>query len=104
MTGQGTGTREDVKTIPKQRTKRPRRFKVLLFNDDYTTMEFVIDVLCSVFRRTPAEATSLMLKVHREGRAVAGVYPHDVAETKVLLTHELARSAGYPLRAGLEEE
>ena len=96
--------KEDVAIRERPRTARPRRFRVILFNDDYTTMEFVVEVLESIFRKSPAEATQIMMKVHREGRGVAGTYPKDVAETKVLLVHDAARSAGHPLRAGLEEE
>ena len=96
--------KEGVAIQERGKTARPRRFRVLLFNDDYTTQEFVIDVLQSIFRKSPAEATQIMLKVHREGRGVAGVYPKDVAETKILLVHDAARDAGFPLRAGLEEE
>lgn len=88
----------------RSRTKRPKRYKVLLYNDDYTTMEFVVAVLQAVFRLGPSEATAVMLKVHEEGRGIAGVYPHEIAESKVLAVHDKARAAGYPLRAGLEEE
>jgi ATP-dependent Clp protease adaptor protein ClpS len=94
----------DVEVLERKRTKRPKRWKVLLFNDDYTTMEFVVAVLQTVFRLSPSEATQVMLKVHTQGHGVAGVYPHDVAESKVLTVHERAQSAGYPLRAGMEEE
>ncbi len=88
----------------RQETARPPRWKVLLHNDDYTTMEFVIDVLETIFARSPAEAFRIMLLVHRTGVGLAGVYPHEVAETKVALVHERARERGYPLRASLEEE
>ena len=98
---QGQG---EVDVLERKRTKRPKRFKVLLFNDDYTTMEFVVAVLQSIFRLSPSEATQVMLRVHSQGHGVAGVYPHDVAESKVLAVHERAQSAGYPLRAGMEEE
>lgn len=94
----------DVAVEPKRKTARPKRFRVLLFNDDYTTMEFVVHVLESVFRKSPSEAVQIMLKVHKEGRGIAGIYPKDVAETKILVVHEAARSAGFPLRAGMEEE
>ena len=97
-------SREDVATRERPRTARPKRFRVILFNDDYTTQDFVVDIRVSIFRKSPAEAMQVMLKVHREGRGVAGIYPKDVAETKVLLVHEAARSDGFPLRAGLEEE
>lgn len=102
-----SGTKRDgegeVQVAPRTKTSRPRRFHVLLFNDDYTTMDFVVLLLETVFRRSPAEAVQIMLRVHEEGRGVAGTYPRDVAETKVLAVHEKARQAGYPLRAGMEE-
>lgn len=96
--------KEDVATRERPKVARPRRFRVILFNDDYTTQQFVVEILETIFRKSPAEATQIMLKVHREGRGVAGVYPHDVAETKILLVHEAARGAGFPLRAASEEE
>jgi ATP-dependent Clp protease adaptor protein ClpS len=87
----------------REKLQRARRFQVVLLNDDYTTMEFVVVVLESIFRHSPAEAVQIMLKVHKEGRGVAGVYSHEVAESKVLTVHERAREAGFPLRATLEE-
>lgn len=83
---------------------RPERFKVLLHNDDYTTMEFVVDILIRVFHRTEPEATVIMLTVHHKGAGVCGVYPAEVAETKVDTVHRLARAAGFPLRCSLEGE
>jgi ATP-dependent Clp protease adaptor protein ClpS len=91
-----------TRTRPK--LERPARFKVLLFNDDYTPMEFVVNVLEQVFRKSPAEATQLMLTIHRSGLGVAGVYVLEVAETKVATVHQLAEERGYPLRAGVEKE
>jgi len=87
-------------------TKRddPRLFKVVLLNDDYTTMEFVVSVLETVFQRSPAEAYKIMMNVHVHGRGVAGVYPWEVAETKVETVASLARGAGYPLKAVAEED
>ena len=67
-------------------------------------MDFVVLLLESVFQHSPAEAVQIMLKVHKEGRGIAGVFPHEVAETKVLAVHQMARSAGYPLRAQMEAE
>lgn len=91
-------------TKSRERTRRPPRFKVLLYNDDYTPMEFVVAVLENVFRKSPAEATELMLRIHRSGLGVAGVYVLEVAETKVATVHRLAEERGYPLRAGVEKE
>jgi ATP-dependent Clp protease adaptor protein ClpS len=94
----------EVATRTRPKLERPQRFKVLLFNDDYTPMEFVVNLLEQVFRKSPAEATQLMLTIHRSGMGVAGVYVLEVAETKVAMVHQLAEERGYPLRAGVEKE
>ena len=93
----------EVVEKPKPRTKRPRLYNVLLYNDDYTTMEFVVHVLESIFDKGPAEAYRVMMEVHMRGRGLCGAYTWEVAETKVTTVHELARSEGFPLRAGIEE-
>jgi ATP-dependent Clp protease adaptor protein ClpS len=85
-------------------TKEPSMWKVVLLNDDYTPMEFVVQLLETVFDKSPAEAYRIMLQVHVEGRGICGVYPIDIAETRVSKTEELAESAGYPLKAVMEEE
>jgi ATP-dependent Clp protease adaptor protein ClpS len=81
----------------------PVQYKVVLLNDDYTTMEFVVHVLETTFQKSPAEAFRIMMQVHVNGKGVAGVYPWDIAETKVEIVTTLAREAGYPLRAVTEE-
>jgi ATP-dependent Clp protease adaptor protein ClpS len=93
-----------VKTQTRPSVQRPPRFKVLLYNDDYTPMEFVVTLLEQVFGKSPAAATELMLMIHRTGMAVAGVFVLEVAETKVATVHKLAEERGYPLRAGVEKE
>jgi ATP-dependent Clp protease adaptor protein ClpS len=93
-----------VATRTRERVARPPKFKVILFNDDYTPMEFVVEVLEQVFRKSPAEATQLMLQIHRSGLGIAGVYVLEVAETKVVTVHQRAEERGYPLRAGVEKE
>jgi ATP-dependent Clp protease adaptor protein ClpS len=95
---------EGVATKERPRTARPPRFKVILYNDDYTPMDFVVGVLVQVFQKSPAAATQIMLQVHRGGMGVAGVYVLEVAETKVTVVHRLAEERGYPLRAGVEKE
>lgn len=85
-------------------TKEPPLYKVVLHNDDYTTMEFVVQILETVFLKQPAEAFRIMMQVHVDGRGLCGSYPYDVAETKVEAVHTLARSYNFPLRASLEEE
>jgi len=79
-------------------------FRVILHNDDYTTMPFVVEILESIFHKSPAEAHRIMMHVHMRGHGVCGVYPFEIAETKVDLVHERARENGLPLKASLEEE
>lgn len=83
--------------------KPPRMYKVVLFNDDYTTMEFVIEVLQRFFAMDRERALQIMLKVHNEGSAVCGVYSLDVAETKVAQVSMFAKQHGHPLRCGIGE-
>jgi len=94
---------EDVKERIKTEKREPLLYKVVLLNDDYTTMEFVVDVLMNVFQKTPAEAYRIMMLVHTTGRGVAGLYPWEVAETKADMVVSLARQAGFPLKAVTEE-
>jgi ATP-dependent Clp protease adaptor protein ClpS len=93
----------EVLEKPKEKTKRPEMFKVVLLNDDYTTMEFVMDVLETLFQKSSAEAYRVMMQVHLHGSGIAGVYPWEVAETKVDAVTSMARAAEYPLRAAIEE-
>jgi ATP-dependent Clp protease adaptor protein ClpS len=106
MSERGTADTPDVvtRTRTEKKLKRPPLYKVLLHNDDYTTMEFVVHVLQSVFNHPEAEATAIMLHVHRKGIGVAGVYPYEVAETKVEKVHSLARAHEFPLRCSMEED
>ena len=92
-----------VKERPQTKQKEPPVFKVVLLNDDYTTMEFVVMILESVFQKSPAEAYRVMMHVHVNGRGIAGVYPWEIAETKVDTVTSLARDAGFPLKAVTEE-
>jgi len=92
-----------VKERAKTEKKEPTLYKVVLLNDDYTTMEFVLRVLEDVFEKTPAEAYRIMMQVHLNGSGIAGVYPWEVAETKVETLAVLARQAEFPLRAAIEE-
>ncbi|MCR4304420.1 MAG: ATP-dependent Clp protease adapter ClpS [Gallionella sp.] len=85
------------------KTKPPRMFKVILFNDDYTTMDFVVEVLQRFFEINRERALQIMLKVHNEGSAVCGIYSRDVAETKVVQVSKFAKQHGHPLRCGMEE-
>jgi len=92
-----TVVKDDVEII------MPKLYKVMLLNDDYTTFDFVIEVLKTIYHKNEEEAINLTLKVDREGSAVVGVYPYEIAQMKVEKTHNVARSAGFPLRATLEE-
>jgi ATP-dependent Clp protease adaptor protein ClpS len=82
--------------------KEPPRYAVILHNDDYTTMEFVVEVLLKFFRKTPEEALQITLKVHHDGRGVAGIFARDIAETKVAQVTEAAKARGFPLRCSAE--
>jgi ATP-dependent Clp protease adaptor protein ClpS len=92
-----------VVTESERRVKLPPLYKVLLHNDDYTTMEFVVQVLQSVFHKSQAEATQITLHVHRTGIGVAGVYSHEIAETKVAVVEAMARKHEFPLKCSMEE-
>lgn len=95
-------TNSDVAVEEQLEVKEPRKFAVLLHNDDYSTMEFVMDVLKRFFKKTEEEAAQIMLKVHHEGRGVAGVYSQEIAETKVVQVEEYAKSHSFPLRCTAE--
>lgn len=88
----------------KTRTKKPAMYKVLLLNDDFTPMEFVVYVLERVFRKTNAEANQIMIKVHQDGVGVAGIYTYEVAETKVDQVMMMARKHEHPLQCTMERE
>jgi ATP-dependent Clp protease adaptor protein ClpS len=104
MSGTERQTGGEVLERTKQETKKPELFKVLLLNDDYTTMDFVIEILESVFNKAPAEAFRIMMAVHTQGQGLCGVYPFEVAETKVATVVDMARGQGFPLRATMEPE
>lgn len=83
--------------------KKPRMYKVILHNDHYTTMDFVVEVLVTIFRKNNMEATELMLQVHRNGFGICGVYTYDIAQTKAGQVHALARQREFPLKCTVEE-
>jgi len=91
-------------TKPKSKTEKPKMYKVLLLNDDYTPMEFVVHVLERYFGIGASQAYELMMQVHQKGLAVVGVFSHDVAETKVMQVMELARKHQHPLQCTMEKE
>ena len=98
---EGPGTGVIVKAKPK--TKKPAMYKVLMLNDDYTPMEFVVHILERFFGKSRQEATRIMLHVHQNGMGVAGVYPYEIAETKVREVEELARESQFPLKCVMEK-
>lgn len=104
MAGADRQTSGEVLERTKQETKKPELYKVLLLNDDYTTMDFVVEILESVFHKPPAEAHRIMMMVHTQGKGLCGVYPFEVAETKVATVVDRARENGFPLRAAMEPE
>ena len=92
----GVGVKERVKV------KEPKQYQVVMHNDDFTTMDFVVDVLKSVFGKEPSEAMALMLAIHHVGKAIVGVYTYDIAASKAEKAMQLARQEGYPLRCTIE--
>ena len=101
--GRREETGGEVLERPEIKTAKPRLFNVVLHNDDYTTMEFVVQVLETIFLKPTPDAFRIMMQVHLEGRGVCGAYQYEVAETKADAVHELAREKGFPLRATVEE-
>jgi ATP-dependent Clp protease adaptor protein ClpS len=104
MKNSGMKPGEDLGVKERQKTKKPPLYRVVLLNDDYTSMDFVVYVLESIFRMPVVEATQVMLHVHKKGAGVAGVYTREIAETKVDEVHELARENEFPLRCVMEKE
>jgi ATP-dependent Clp protease adaptor protein ClpS len=94
---------EVVKERTDTRQQEPTLYRVILLNDDYTTMEFVMQVLETLFQKSPAEAYQIMMHVHVNGSGIAGIYPWEVAETKAAAVMSMAREAGFPLKAVTEE-
>jgi len=82
----------------------PKKYKVFLLNDDYTTMDFVVDILMKIFHKSYEEAERIMLEIHKKDRGLCGVYSYEIAETKVAQVHKAARENGFPLKAYMEEE
>lgn len=94
----------EVLEITRQEIKEPSKYKVLMLNDDYTTMEFVIDVLRHIFGHSAVQATSIMLSIHNSGQGLCGVFAKDIAEAKINQVHNAARAKGFPLKCEMEKE
>ena len=102
--GTGTGTGLGVATKTRDKTKKPQPYRVLMLNDDYTPMEFVVHVLERFFQKNREEATRIMLHVHRRGVGVCGVFTYEIAETKVTQVMDLARQNQHPLQCTIEKD
>ncbi|MBW1635885.1 MAG: ATP-dependent Clp protease adapter ClpS [Deltaproteobacteria bacterium] len=102
MAEEKNNSQGSVATEDHVETKEPRLYKVLLHNDDYTSMEFVISILVTVFHKSTHDATQIMLNVHNEGVGIAGVYTREISETKISTVHQLAQKNEFPLRCSME--
>ena len=104
MSDRKTRRDEQGETITRERVEKPRKFKVLLLNDEYTSMEFVVIILERVFHHTQAAATRIMLHIHNRGVGVAGIYTREIAETRVAQVQKMAEDSGHPLECTMEPE
>ncbi len=94
---------DEILTRKKEELQEPPLYKVILHNDDYTTMDFVVMILETVFGKDSAEATRIMLNVHHQGQGIAGIYTREIGETKIAVVHRMARKNQYPLKCSLEK-
>jgi ATP-dependent Clp protease adaptor protein ClpS len=102
MTSTDSKTKAGISTRTKN--DNPPMYKVILHNDDYTSMEFVVEILMNVFGKSLEKATQMMLNIHNRGKEICGIYPRQIAETKVETVHHLAGNKGFPLKSTLEKE
>ena len=98
------GTSTEYELLDDVALKYPKKYKVFILNDDYTSMDFVIDILITIFHKSYQEAENIMLEVHKKDKGLCGVYTHEVAETKVMQVHKKAKDNSFPLKAVMEEE
>lgn len=94
--------KDEISSVSKN--DRPPMYKVILYNDDYTSMEFVVQILVDVFGKSLEKATQMMLNIHNKGKEICGIYPRQIAETKVETVHNLAGNKGFPLKSTMEKE
>jgi len=104
MADETVKTKKELATERKEETRAPSLYRVFLLNDNYTTMDFVVYILESVFNKPVVEATQIMLSVHRKGIGLCGAYTREIAETKIDSVHQLARERQYPLKCVMEKE
>jgi ATP-dependent Clp protease adaptor protein ClpS len=104
MNDYNSETKERIDSRTEEEIHEPSMYKVLLHNDDYTTMEFVVDILVSVFHKSPEQAVMIMLNVHKQGTGICGVYTFDIAETKVKIVEAMAAGKGFPLKCTMEKD
>ena len=98
------GTQLEHELLDSLALKHPKKYKVYILNDDYTSMDFVVDILMTIFHKTHEQAESIMLEVHKQERGLCGLYTHEIAETKVMQVSKKAKINGFPLKATMEEE
>ena len=94
----------DLELKKEIKIKYPKKYKVFILNDDYTSMDFVVNILMNVFHKSYEEAESIMLEVHKKGKGLCGIYTHEIAQTKVFQVTSKAKDNGFPLKATMEEE
>jgi ATP-dependent Clp protease adaptor protein ClpS len=103
MTPDETGGLSEPEVDDEQEIREPKMYRVILHNDHYTTMDFVVEVLIAIFHKPVADATRIMLDVHKKGAGICGVYTYDIAATRVSRVHQLAQKREFPLKCSLEE-
>jgi len=94
----------EFELMDETKLKYPKKYKVFILNDDYTSMDFVVDILMNVFHKSFKEAENIMLEVHKKDRGLCGIYTHEIAETKVMQVFKKAKASNFPLKATMEEE
>ena len=104
MSERGPKHSETAEVQGRRQTSKPPFYKIFLLNDDYTTMDFVVYILETIFHKSPAEAAQVMLHVHRKGMGLAGVYTREIAEAKIVSVHSLAEQNEFPLKCVMERE
>ncbi len=97
-------THTDLDIKDEVKLQYPKKYKVFILNDNYTSMDFVVDVLMSIFHKSYEESEAIMLEVHKSQKGLCGVYTHEIAQTKVMQVHNKAREHGFPLKSTMEEE